>query len=164
MLDMKQLTNEQKAVLGELFGGDTVQRIVPDGEKIARTPGVGETGIDDIYRVNRPDVDYVIIEYKFVGNHSTNGSSRLGDTADGRQGSESWIGGGSRIENAVGGLNDEALNVRNALESGRVESWVVTTRPDGSTAIQVLDGVGRPKPIDTSSIIVPTHNLPGAMP
>lgn len=65
LLDLKQLTNAQKGAMGELFGPHTVKKIVPDGKKLARMPGVGETGIDDLYKVNRPDVDYVVIEYKF---------------------------------------------------------------------------------------------------
>ena len=101
-----------------------------------------------------------MIEYKFVGQDNRIGSQVLGKTTDGKQGSVSWIGGSNRIERAVG--LDDARAVKASLESGRVESWVVTVRPDGSTAVQVLDALGKPKPIDQSKIILPNLNLTGA--
>lgn len=122
----------------------------------------GTNGIDELYKVSRPDVDYVNVEYKFVGPDNKTGSQVLGNTADGKQGSTTWIGGSNRIENAVGGATKEALNIRDELDAGRVESWVVTVRPDGSTSVQVLDALGKPKPIDTSKIILPKLNLSGA--
>lgn len=63
---------------------------------------------------------------------------------------------------AVG--DDAAVGIKAAINSGRAESWVVTTRPDGSTSIQVLDAMGKPKPIDTSKILLPNVNLSGAKP
>ena len=132
---------------------------VPDGEKLARIPGVGETGIDDLYRVSRADVDYVVVEHKFVGSGTGKGSTRLGDTADGKQGSETWTQGSGRLEKAVGDQN--ALDVRLAFDAGRVETWVVTTRPNGSTIVEVLDAFGKPKPVDTSKILTGL-NLSGA--
>ncbi|RCS56441.1 hemagglutinin repeat-containing protein [Parvibium lacunae] len=161
LLDMSKLTNEQKGAMGDLFGGNTAKQIVPDGQKIARMPGVGETGIDDLYKVNRPDVDYVTVEYKFVGDNKAKGSSRLGSTNDGKQGSESWVLGSGRLEKAVGDRTI-AADVADSVKAGRVESWVVTTRSDGSTFVEVLDAAGKPKPIDTSKIILPKRNLSGA--
>lgn len=124
---------------------------------------VGDTGIDDWYKVNRRDVDYVMIEYKFVGPDNKTGADYLKPTNDGKQGSFSWMLGSGRIEQAVGSLA-EARSVKASIESGRAESWVVTVRPDGSTALQVLDAVGKPKPIDTSKIVLPRLNLSGARP
>ena len=109
---------------------------------------------------NRPDVDYVFVEYKFVGRNTGRGSSNLAQTLDGRQGSESWITGGNRIENAVG--EQAAPDVWRAIDAGRYEVQVVTTRPDGSTLVEVLDAKGRPKPVDTSKILKPEINLSGA--
>lgn len=123
---------------------------------------VGDTGIDDLYKVNRRDVDYVMIEYKFVGPDNKTGADYLKPTNDGKQGSVSWLGGSDRIEKAVG--VDQSRDVFNSLRAGRTESWVVTVRPDGSTAVQVLDAAGKPKPIDTSKIILPNLNLSGARP
>lgn len=174
LLDMSALTTEQKRVIGEqLFGPNTVQKIVPDGQQLARMQGAGTNGIDELYKVSRPDVDYVNVEYKFVGDPkvaeidpmnpktmSDMGSDRLGKTKDGLQGSQTWIGGSNRIEKAVG--VDQSRDVYNSLRAGRVESWVVTIRPDGSTAVEVLDAVGKPKPINASQIIIPNLKLSGA--
>ncbi|SDL39184.1 hemagglutinin repeat-containing protein [Pseudomonas indica] len=151
LLDLKRLTTEQKGRMGELFGENTVKQIIPDGEKLARMPGIGETGIDDLYKVNRPDVDYVVIEYKFVGSETGKGSSRLGNTSDGRQGSESWTLGSGRLEKAVG--ENMVPDIEIAVRGSRVETWVVTTRPDGSTIVEVLDVLGKVKTIDTSRIL-----------
>ncbi len=152
ILDMKLLTNAQKGQFGELFGENLTKKIVPDGEKLARIPGIGETGIDDLYKVSRPDVDYVVVEYKFVGDMKTPGSSRLGDTGDGLQGSESWITGGDRLERSVGSRS-QANAIRESLDEGRIEAWVVTTRPDGSMEIEVLDSFGKVKDVDTSAVL-----------
>ena len=149
--------------MGDLFGSNTVKQIVPDGEKLARMPGIGETGIDDLYKVTRPDVDYVIVEYKFVGTENKTGAAALGKTQDGLQGSEAWVWGGDRIEKSVGS-RIEADRIRDAIKANRTETWVVTTRPDGATQVQVLDSLGKPRPIDSSRIINPTLNLSGAQP
>lgn len=149
LLDMRQLTTAQKMAAGELFGENVVKRIVPEGTKIGRTPGVGHTGIDDLYSVKRSDVDYVIIEYKFD-------RSSLGTTLDGKQMSDAWLRGDNtgydRILESVSS-KATARAVTEALQDGRVEKWVVRTRPDGATEIQVLDAVGKAKLIDTSKII-----------
>ncbi|MFN4065301.1 MAG: DUF637 domain-containing protein [Parazoarcus communis] len=160
LLDLKQLSTDQKRVMGELFGENTVKQIIPDGQQIARMQGTGTTGIDDLYKVNRADVDYVVVEYKFVGSDTGKGSSNLGSTLDGKQGSESWIAGSGRLENAVG--DDLASSVNSAMKTGRMETWVVTTRPDGSTVVEVLDSFGKPKSTDTSKILKSGINLSGA--
>ncbi|HBO6310296.1 TPA: hypothetical protein L4738_003479, partial [Pseudomonas aeruginosa] len=151
LLDMKKLSTEQKGIIGDLFGEHTVRQIIPDGEKLARIPGVGETGIDDLFKVNRPDVDYVMIEYKFVGPDGKTGASYLGNTLDEKQGSESWMLGSGRLEKAVG--DDLAIAVDRSIRQGRTETWVVATRPDGSTEVQILDALGKAKEIDASQIL-----------
>lgn len=148
--------------MGDLFTESTVRQIVPNGEKLARMPTIGQQGIDDLYKVSRPDVDYVIIENKFVGQDAVTGADRLGSTNDGRQGSLSWITGSGRLQKAVG--EENATKVENSIKAGRTETWVVTTRPDGSTEVQVLDSVGRPKAVDTSKILLPGTNAARAMP
>ncbi|MDF3935158.1 hypothetical protein, partial [Pseudomonas citronellolis] len=153
ILDLKQLTTQQKGLMGELFGENTVKQIIPDGEKLARMPGIGETGIDDLYKVNRPDVDYVVIEYKFVGTDGKSGAQALGGTSDGKQGSLSWTVGRGRLEKAVG--EEMAPSIRRSIDSGRTETWVVATRADGATEVQVLDAQGRPKSVDASKILTP---------
>lgn len=162
MLDLKQLTVDQKRVMGELFGENTAKQIVPEGQKLASLQSIGTNGIDDLYKVNRPDVDYMVVEYKFVGSNTGKGSSNLGSTLDGRQGSESWTLGSDRLENAVG--REIAPDVRRAVDAGRYETVVITTRPDGSTIVEVLDALGKPKAIDTSNILKLLSNLAGARP
>lgn len=162
-------TTSQKSLIGDLFGQGTVSQIIPDGEKIARIPGIGENGLDDLYKVNRPDVDYVTIEYKFVGDSKNPqrrtdvGSDRLDKTNDGLQGSTSWITGRGRIENAVDS-KEIAERVYDSVRAGRVESWVVTTYQNGETVIEVLDSLGKAKNVDTSKIILPKVNVSGATP
>jgi len=134
-----------------LVYADTVQKVIPDGEKLARIPGVGETGIDDLYKVNRSGVDYVIVEYKFVGDDKKSGSSGLGSTLDGKQGSENWITGGDRLERSVG--LDQSRDIFASISTNRTETWVVRTRPDGATEIEVLDSLGKAKAVDTSKIL-----------
>lgn len=102
----------------------------------------------------------MVIEYKFVGDPNGKGSTRLGNTNDGKQGSESWTLGGDRIEKAVG--REAASDVRRSGDMGRLETWVVTTRPNGSTIVEVLDAAGKPKPVDTSKILGSGVNLSGA--
>jgi len=55
------------------------------------------------------------------------------------------------LEHAVGPV--EARDVRRAIQEGRHETWVVTTRPDGSRAIQILDADGRVMPPSNSRIL-----------
>jgi len=89
-------------------------------------PGVGQTGIDDLYKVSRPDVDYVVIEYKFVGTDAKTGAGALGKTADGTQGSLGWTTGSGRIENAVG--SRDSLNKWRNQNSDPVESMGYNNR------------------------------------
>jgi hypothetical protein len=57
--------------------------------------------------------------------------------------------GANRLEKAV---TDRAVaaDVSDAIKAGRTETWVVTTRPDGSTSVQVLDAAGTTKKDTTS--------------
>lgn len=100
--------------------------------------------------MNRTDVDYLVIEYKFD-------KSTLGTTLDGKQMTDSWLRGDqtgyNRILESVGTRNADA--VTDALRAGRVEKWVVHTRPNGSTEIRVLDAAGKSKAVDTSKILPP---------
>ena len=106
--------------------------------------------------MNRPDVDYVVIEYKF-------NKSGLGSTLDGKQGSTSWITGSDRLTKAVG--EDHAILVDRAIQAGRTETWMIRTLPDGTSYVQVLDKFGNIKPnIDTSKILNSVKNLSGAQP
>ena len=148
---MSKLSNSQKGLMGELFGDNLVKQIIPEGKKLTSMPTIGSQGIDDLYKVNKADVDYVIIEYKF-------NTAKQGKTKDGLQASHSWITGSKRIEKAVG---KEAKKVRNSVNAGRTETWLVNVMPDGSSNIKVLDVNGKPKNIDTSKIILPNKSYNG---
>ena len=151
ILDFKTLSNDQKRVVGEVFGERGVRAILPEGQKLARVQGSGSNGIDDLYRVNRGDVDYVIIEYKY-------GSSTLGNPLDGRQLSDSWMTGSKtgfdRIQDAVGDPRTTA-DIQRALASNRVERWVVHTDHNGGVSVGLLNSSGRfiPHPEMASKIL-----------
>jgi filamentous hemagglutinin len=160
ILDLKQLSSAQKGVIGDLMGANTVRQLIPGGQKIARIPVIGETGIDDLYKVKRTDVDYVVIEYKFVGQNGRTGAQALASTKDGRQGSTGWVQGGNRLFRAVG--EEETESILLAYQANRVETWVVTTRADGATEVQLLDAAGKPKNTRTSLLLPKRNNLSGA--
>ena len=148
LMDFRALTNAQKGVIGELMGADGVKRLAPDAQRIGRTPIAGERGIDELYKVARPDVDYVVVEYKF-------GSSRLGSTADGLQMSDDWLlgvnTGRSRLLESAGFANAKQILV--AIDAGRVEKWLVHTDPFGKVTIGILDNNGKFVPKPVSSVI-----------
>lgn len=71
-------------------------------------------------------------------------------------GSTSWILGGDRLERAVG--ENQSLDIRLAVDANRTETWVVRTRPDGATEIEVLDTLGKIKAVETSKTL-PSERL-----
>ena len=152
LMDFRALSTAQKQFVGETLGADTVGRLLPDAQRIGRVPTVGQHGIDDLYRVNRPDVDYVVVEYKF-------GSGSLGSTRDGLQMSDTWLTGGNtgydRILQSVSGNRVLADTVSDALVSGRVERWVVHTDPLGNVTVGMVDASGRVVPKPVSQLLRP---------
>ena len=139
-MDFRNLTNAQKGVVGEIMGEERVKQFLPGGEKIGRSPGIGQSGVDDLYKVDKPDVDYVVVEYKF-------GSSRLANTTDGLQMSDGWLRGDNtnynRILESVSGSRKVADDVLASLDAGRVEKWLVHTDPYGNVVVGVVDRNGR---------------------
>ena len=137
-LDLKTLSSDQKRIVSEMLGERSVNAVATNGVKIGRAQSMGSTGIDDLFKVNRPDVDFVVIEYKF----DKQGMSNL--PADGRQMSDSWlrgdVTGDDRILKAANGDLAIANQIRSAMVVGRIEKWKINVRPDGSTEIRVLDG------------------------
>ena len=127
-----------------------MQPLIPGAQEIGRSPGIGQSGIDGLYKVNKPGVDYVVIEYKF-------GASKQGMTLDGLQGSDSWLSGANtnynRILESVGESN--SLKVRDALKDGRVEKWLVHTDPFGRVTVGVMgkDGKLIPNPEAASKLL-----------
>jgi len=96
-------------------------------------------------------VDYVIIEYKFD-------KSTQGKPIDGKQMSDAWLlgekTGYDRILESVEGDKMMSNDIKLALDNGRVEKWIVRTKPDGGTQIKVLDAAGNFKNVDTSKILI----------
>ncbi|NIE75374.1 filamentous hemagglutinin N-terminal domain-containing protein [Pantoea sp. Ap-967] len=140
VMDFRALSNAQKSIVGDLMGGERIQQIVPGAQKIGRAPDIGQTGIDDLYKVSKPDVDFLIVEYKF-------GSSTLKQTKDGMQMSDSWLTGANtnynRVLESVSGDAREAQRIRQAMAAGRVEKWLVHTDPFGNVTVGVLDKAGK---------------------
>lgn len=148
LMDFRGLTNAQKGMVGEAMGADLVDRIVPGAQRIGRSPTVGQTGIDDLYKVNRPDVDYVVVEYKF-------GSSKLGQTADGLQMSDDWLVGTNTARDRIliSAGEAQAESIVNALDAGRVEKWLVHTDPFGNVTVALVDKSGKLIPQPISKVI-----------
>ena len=71
-------------------------------------------------------------------------------TADGLQGSDSWVKGGNRIENAVG--DQFGKNVRISANAGRTETLLIQTLSDGRTNVKLLDANGKSIPITQSKL------------
>ncbi|MGQ3468432.1 hypothetical protein, partial [Xanthomonas campestris] len=134
LLDFGSLTNDQKRVVGEMFGENSIKSTLPDGQKLARVQGSGTNGIDDLYRVDRPDVDFVVIEYKY-------GKSKLENTKDLMQMSDTWLTGArtgfNRIEEAVANPSI-AADISSSLGRNRVERWLVHTDPNGGVPSRLL--------------------------
>ncbi|BBO58958.1 hemagglutinin [Mycoavidus sp. B2-EB] len=139
LMDFSRLTNAQKGMVGEILGSNKVQKLLPEAKRIGRVPSIGQTGIDDLYKINKPGIDYVIVEYKF-------GSSALKKTADGLQMSDSWLigtnTGTNRIFEAIGNPVI-AKAARNAMDNGRIEKWLVHTDPYGRVNFGILDKNGK---------------------
>ncbi len=150
LMDFRALTTAQKQIIGETMGPQAVQRLVPDAQRIGRVPTAGQQGIDDLYKVSRPDVDYVVVEYKY-------GSSALGKTADGLQMSDTWLQGSTtgfdRILQSLGGNQKAADEMMIAMSRGRVEKWVVHTDPLGNVTVGLVDKAGKFIPQPTSLIL-----------
>lgn len=134
------------------MGGEQIKTLVPGAEKIGRAPDIGQTGIDDLYKVDKPGVNYLIVEYKF-------GSSKLKPTRDGLQMSDDWLQGSStnynRILESVNGNEKAADSINKAPQAGRVEKWLVHTDPFGNVTVGVLEKNGTfvADPVATSKLL-----------
>ncbi|OQS28603.1 hypothetical protein B0T40_24835 [Chromobacterium haemolyticum] len=152
LMDFRSLTNAQKGIVGDMMGTQKVQQLLPGAQEIGRIPGIGQSGIDGLYKVNKPGVDYVVIEFKF-------GSSKQGMTLDGLQGSDGWLTGVNtnynRILESVSGDRKVAGDIRSAMDAGRVEKWLVNTDQFGRVTVGVMgkDGKLIPNPVAASKII-----------
>jgi filamentous hemagglutinin len=135
------LTNLKEAT-GDLFGSATMQSLFKDATYVGGMK-LGEKGLDAVYKVNSPDVDFLFVEYKY-------NTSRQGVTGDGLQASMSWVTGSQRIENAVG--REIAPIVRASANAGRTETLLIQTLPDGRTNVKLLDINGKSIHISQSKL------------
>ena len=86
-------------------------------------------GLDGVWKHGNPPPDYIITEAKY-------GSSELGMTQDGKQMSDNWVRGSSRLERAVG--DRQAARIRRALFTGQVEKRVHKINKAGTLPETVL--------------------------
>lgn len=128
-------SRKPEALKGEAAGRDYMQK---NGfEKMSGDKRWNAPGTDDIWKNSKPPPDYVITEYKY-------GSSSLGKTADGKQTSDDWLNGVNtgrdRIGDAVG--EAEAGRIKDALDTGQVEKWLLRVDDTGNVKKQLLDAAG----------------------
>ena len=128
-----------KAAYGEGVAHDKM--LARDMEPVGKTNGeyrAGQQGIDGVYKPKNPPPDYVITEAKY-------GKSTLGDTLDGKQMSDPWMT-DKRLIDKVGEV--EADKIRQAIDAGRVDKWLINVKPDGSATKVLLDSgaskIGKP--------------------
>jgi hypothetical protein len=131
-----------KEATGDLFGNATMQTLFKDAQYVGGAK-LGDKGLDAVYKVNDPDVDYLFVEYKY-------NTSRQSMTNDGLQGSKPWVEGSQRIDKAVG--DQLAPSVYQAARTGRTETLLIQTLPDGRTNVKLLDANGKSIPITQSKL------------
>lgn len=127
------LTNHQKAAIGERTAHDEMVR--KGYQPLGNTNGMyipGETGIDGIYKHPKPPPRYVITEAKY-------GTAKLGNTADGRQLSDSWITGSNRLQRAgLSAKDQKAIEQGLQRGDGTVEKILLRVKPDGTVSRKTI--------------------------
>ena len=127
--NVKLSNNIQKGNYGEMkmdqyFESQGYTRISND-----RVTGLNDSthhGIDGVYsKTVDGKTEYVIGEAKY-------GTSKLGNTKDGKQMSDSWITGSNRLNNAVGEETSTAI-----MNSG-YSRQVINVKPDGTIKVKTL--------------------------
>jgi hypothetical protein len=127
-------TNAQKGVFGEHISDLHMQRQghtkLNNGGQLTPANGAPQgTGLDGVWRNATPPPEYIITEAKY-------GTSRLGQTADGTQMSDSWVAGSRRLERAVG--QREAANIRRAMANGQVQKQVHQIDANGNVTVTIM--------------------------
>lgn len=125
---VKLTSNAQKGNYGEMkmdqyFESQGYQRI--SGDPVTDLNAKGHQGIDGVYYNPNGNPKYIVGEAKY-------NTSKLGNTADGKQMSTDWINGSDRLENAVG---KDTAGVMGETGYGR---QVVRVMPDGSIKVTTL--------------------------
>ena len=136
-ISKRKMTTVEKGLFGEKRAHEHMQS--KGFKKISKDPArPNSPGIDGVYQNPKPPPDYVIIEAKY-------GKSRLGKTLDGKQMSDDWINGTKtgfdRLKKSVG--ERKALEIRFAINEGRVEKWLLRVDESGGVTKKILDSAGR---------------------
>ena len=129
-------TNHQNAAFGEKTAH--VKMLQKGYEPLGSTDGQyrpGKTGIDGAYKNPSPPPDYVITEVKY-------GKAKLEKSlADGtNQMDDQWV--KKRLNDKVGRM--EAQSIRDAMDNGTVEKWLIRIRDNGSSTATKINPIGSP--------------------
>lgn len=139
---IKQETTARKGVFGEFYSDAYMQKngfekLDKSGRLTQLADDPAGPGIDSIWKNLTPPPDYVIVEAKF-------GQGSMGNTIDGRQMSDDWVSGAKtsydRLESALG--FDKAVAVRESLDAGKVEKWLLKVDASGNVSKKILDAAG----------------------
>ena len=126
----KNMTNTQKGVFGEHVSDIHMHN---QGHTKLNGPltNIGDApignGIDGVW-AKKPPPGFIITETKF-------GSSKLGDTLDGKQMSDKWI--SNRLEKAVG--EEQARKIEKAMAKGQVEKQLLHVDENGKLSEKILN-------------------------
>lgn len=131
--DKEDFTNLEKGNFGEIV---TDQELKEKGyerislDKVEALDDKGSTGIDGVYYNPEGEPKYIIVESKY-------GSSKLSETADGKQMSENWI--DNRLDEAVGKEMADEIRMSDSSEVG---SYVSRVDSEGNIEFDKLDSQG----------------------
>ncbi len=132
---IKQQTTARKGVFGEVQADDFMQRqgfvkLDKQGRLTQLDDAPAGHGIDSIGKNLNPPPDYVIAEAKY-------GDSGMGQTLDGRQMSDDWVSGSDRLKKSIG--PSQAFDVRDSIDLGKVEKWLLRVDDTGHVRKSILD-------------------------
>lgn len=136
---LKLETNMQKGNYGEMkmdieFESNGCKRISKN--RVTGLDDATHHGIDGVYESSNPPPKYIIAEAKY-------GSSKLGNTKDGKQMSDIWI--DNRLDDAVGKVKADEIRLESVLNPENVQTNLVNISKDGSVTNHLLDSYGNIK-------------------
>jgi hypothetical protein len=129
-------THHQNAAFGEKTAHNKM--LQRQFEPLGSTDGVyhpGETGLDGVYRNTIPPPDYVITEAKYgkakLEKHLADGTNQMDDM---------WV--RKRLNEKVG--RSDAQKIRDAMDNGTVEKWLIRVSENGSSTATKINANGSP--------------------
>ncbi|MEE0931032.1 MAG: T7SS effector LXG polymorphic toxin [Acutalibacteraceae bacterium] len=102
-------------------------------DRVTDLDSVTHHGIDGVYESPTPPPKFIISEAKY-------GSSRLGNTNDGKQMCSNWI--DNRLDDAVGKTKADEIRLEMLLNPENVESHLVNISKNGEVTRSLLDATG----------------------